>query len=94
MSLDCLVIGHNDTPFEAYEQRLRRYGEDSEAYRDLKLSFVDLGERKVNYMALLDHVLSVASECGAGRLTAFDVPVMTRMVMSMNRPAVSVSPFL
>jgi|GEM_PF-3089347 len=41
--LDCVVIGYNELPFERYENFLRNYGEDSEAYRDLKFSFVNLG---------------------------------------------------
>ena len=39
-SLDCVVIGYNELPFEQYERFLRNYGEESEAYRDLKFSFV------------------------------------------------------
>jgi hypothetical protein len=34
--LDCVVIGYNELPFERYENFLRNYGEDSEAYRDLR----------------------------------------------------------
>lgn len=54
--LDCLVIGYNESPFEVYEGMLRNYGEDSEAYRDLKFSFVDLDGRKMNYVTLMNHV--------------------------------------
>ena len=45
--LDCVVIGYNELPFERYENFLRNYGEDSEAYRDLKFSFVNLGDKKL-----------------------------------------------
>ena len=47
--LDCVVIGYNELPFERYESFLHTYGEDSEAYRDLKFSFVNLGGKKLDY---------------------------------------------
>jgi len=53
--LDCIVIGYNELPFERYENFLRNYGEDSEAYRDLKFSFVDLGGKKLDYTGLLNY---------------------------------------
>lgn len=55
--LDCVVIGYNEVPFHVYETFLRKYGEDSEAYRDLKFSFVELGGQKMDYVGLLNHVL-------------------------------------
>jgi radical SAM PhpK family P-methyltransferase len=59
--LDCVVIGYNETPFAEYERLLRRYGEDSEAYRDLKLSFVDVaGAGKMTYAGLFNHALGLA----------------------------------
>lgn len=65
-SLDCIVIGYNETPFAEYEGLIRRYGEDSEAYRDLKLSYVDLegrgGAGKVTYVGLLNEAVNAA--CG------------------------------
>ena len=53
--LDCVVIGYNELPFERYEDFLRKYGEDSEAYRDLKFSFVNLGGKKLDYTGLLNY---------------------------------------
>jgi radical SAM PhpK family P-methyltransferase len=58
--LDCVVIGYNEVPFERYESFLRSYGEETEAYRDLKFSFVSLAERKLDYMGLLNHTLAQA----------------------------------
>jgi radical SAM PhpK family P-methyltransferase len=58
--LDCVVIGYNEVPFERYESFLRSYGEETEAYRDLKFSFVNLAERKLDYMGLLNHTLAQA----------------------------------
>ncbi len=58
--LDCIVIGYNELPFDQYESFLRKYGENTEAYRDLKFSFVDLGDRKLDYVGLMNHVSSLA----------------------------------
>jgi radical SAM PhpK family P-methyltransferase len=62
--LDCVVIGYNELPFEEYESFLRTYGEESEAYRDLKFSFVDLEGRKFDYIGLLNYVLGRAYRNG------------------------------
>jgi radical SAM PhpK family P-methyltransferase len=59
--LDCIVMGYNEVPFEKYERFLRNYGEESEAYRDLKFSFVDLKGSKMDYPGLLNHVLNLAA---------------------------------
>ena len=58
---DCIVIGYNELPFGQYESFLRSYGEDAEAYRDLKFSFVELGGQKLDYIGLLNHVLQLAA---------------------------------
>jgi len=77
--IDCVVIGYNETPFEQYESLLRKYGEESEAYRDLKLSFVDLQGHRLDYMGLLNHVLDQARLNGGSShenqwLKACDIP--------------------
>jgi len=48
--LECIVIGYNETTFETYEGWLRNYGEDSEAYRDLKYSFVEVDRQKLRFV--------------------------------------------
>lgn len=53
--LDCVVIGYNELPFENYENFLRNYGEDSEAYRDLRFSFINVGGKKLDYPGLLNY---------------------------------------
>lgn len=63
--LDCLTIGYNDPPFTEYERLIRRYGEDSEAYRDLKFSFVEVDDRKLNYVDLLNTVVKSAGHSTA-----------------------------
>ena len=58
--IDCVVIGYNEVPFERYESLLHGYGEDSEAYRDLKLSFVEMGGKKRLYADLMNEVTHLA----------------------------------
>jgi radical SAM PhpK family P-methyltransferase len=57
---DCVIIGYYEPPFETYERLVRNYGTDSEAYRDLKLSFIELPDRKANYIDLLNYVYDAA----------------------------------
>jgi radical SAM PhpK family P-methyltransferase len=64
--LDCVVIGYNEVPFERYESLLHQYGEDSEAYRDLKLSFVELRGRKRLYAELMNDMTRLARMPGNG----------------------------
>lgn len=63
--LDCIVIGYNEIPFQRYENFLRNYGVDTEAYRDLKLSFVDLGGKKLDYVGLMNYAYSLAAKDGS-----------------------------
>jgi radical SAM PhpK family P-methyltransferase len=65
--LDCVVMGYNESPFEVYESMIRNYGEDSEAYRDLKYSFLDVGGRKRNYVDLMNDAWNASRGVPAGR---------------------------
>lgn len=65
--LDCVIIGYNEIPFDRYESWLRGYGVDSEAYRDLKLSFVEVEGEKKLYADLMNHVTAKARGNGNGR---------------------------
>ena len=69
--LDCVVIGYNEVPFPAYEAFLQKYGEDSEAYRDLKFSFVDIGAKKLDYVGLLNYAFALSKQSG-GRASPLD----------------------
>lgn len=60
--LDCVVIGYNEIPFQRYESFLRNYGVDTEAYRDLKFSFVDLGGNKMDYPGLMNYVYGLSGQ--------------------------------
>jgi radical SAM PhpK family P-methyltransferase len=67
--LDCIIIGYNEIPFQRYVELLGNFSEDSEAYRDLKFSFVELDGRPFNYVDLLNHVLQSADgESGGSSL--------------------------
>lgn len=72
-NLDCIVIGYNEVPFSRYEQFLHAYGEDSEAYRDLKFSFVNLDGKKLDYPGLLNHTRKLAGTNGE-ELKSGDIP--------------------
>lgn len=59
--LDCLVIGYYEPPFEEYESLIRRFGERSQAYRDLRLSTATLAGRKRDYVGLLNQAYTTAA---------------------------------
>jgi radical SAM PhpK family P-methyltransferase len=81
--LGCVVIGYNETPFPEYERLLRGCGEDSEAYRDLKFSFVDLpGVGKVTYVDLLNHVFSRARGTSGDMFKSGDIPNLAAAYLS------------
>lgn len=80
---DCVVIGYNETPFPEYEGLLRQYGEDSEAYRDLKFSFVDLGrDGKMTYVGLLNHVFRLASGRNDEPFKSGDIPNLAAVYLA------------
>jgi radical SAM PhpK family P-methyltransferase len=88
--LDCIVIGYNEVPFEQYESFLRNYGEDTEAYRDLKFSFINLGGRKLDYMGLFNYALDLNKsrrtltplEAG-GELKSGEIPNLAAAYLTM-----------
>lgn len=85
--LDCVVIGYNELPFEQYENFLRVYGEDTEAYRDLKFSFVEMGGEKLDYFGLLNHVIGAAREekgvvGGGAPLRSGDIPNLAAVYLT------------
>lgn len=83
--LDCVVIGYNELPFDRYETLLRQYGEESEAYRDLKFSFINFGDKKLNYVGLLNHVLELAEYGNGGGMRPFesgDIPNLAAVYLT------------
>src|SRR5689334_5411269 len=79
--LECVVIGYNETPFEEYEALLKGYGADSEAYRDLRFSFVNINGRNMNYVGLLNHVLKLAN-AGGDELKSCDIPNLAAVYLT------------
>ena len=76
-TLDCVLIGYNEPPFSEYERLIRQYGRDSEAYRDLQYSFVDLAGQKLTYVELMNHVHGLAGNGNGGAglaLKSGDIP--------------------
>jgi p-methyltransferase len=78
--LDCVTIGYNDPPFAEYERLIRRYGEDSEAYRDLKFSFVEVDGRKLNYVDLLNLVARSAGH--AATFASGEIPNLAAVYLT------------
>lgn len=70
-NLDCIVIGYNEIPFGRYENFLRNYGEETEAYRDLKFSFVDVAGEKMDYMGLMNYSRGLAKTNGHSPIEEF-----------------------
>src|SRR6476620_2843453 len=82
--LDCIVMGYNETPFPEYERILRQYGEDSEAYRDLKFSFVSLDAGpKLTYAGLFNHAFNLAYGCeGKEYFKSGDIPNLAAVYLT------------
>jgi len=83
--IDCVVIGYNETPFAEYEALLRGYGADSEAYRDLRFSFVNINDQNMNYIGLLNHVLKLANggeRKGEDELKSCDIPNLAAVYLT------------
>lgn len=79
--LDCVVIGYNETPFAEYEALLRGYGADSEAYRDLRFSFVNVNGRNMDYIGLLNHVFKLATGNG-DEFRSCDIPNLAAVYLT------------
>jgi len=78
-------MGYNELPFDRYETLLRQYGEESEAYRDLKFSFINLGDKKLNYVGLLNHVLELARHNDGTNMRPFesgDIPNLAAVYLT------------
>jgi p-methyltransferase len=74
-----VVVGYNEPPFDDYARLVAGYGADSEAYRDLRFSFVEVDGRRLNYTALLNHAYSLAHPhdvplAPADRIRSGDIP--------------------
>lgn len=85
-NLDCVVIGYNEVPFAQYEQFLRNYGTDTEAYRDLMFSFVELNGQKMDYIGLMNRIIGAAGKGGSGvpfgELKSGDIPNLAAIYLT------------
>ncbi len=53
--IDCLIIGHNDGNFGEYVEMVRSMGEDSGAWRDLRLAFARIDGRPLHALGAMTH---------------------------------------
>lgn len=74
-ALDVVLIGYNETPFENYLSTLRSYGEDAEAYRDLKTNFFEVEGNNYTYLDLLNKLSDM-------ELKSCDIPNLAAVYLS------------
>lgn len=61
-AIDCLLIGHNEVPFEAYEKQVLAMGEKSGAYRDLSKSILYYNGKAHSITDIINHVSRIGIE--------------------------------
>jgi radical SAM PhpK family P-methyltransferase len=74
---DCLVIGYNDSDFASYVQWVRNMGEESGAYRDLNLAFVEHEGQPLHALDVLNRLSPLAASGRPLRHTDFLWPTIT-----------------
>jgi len=72
---DVVIIGYNETPFDHVIQTLKAYGDDSEAYRDLKTNFIEVNGKNLTYVDLL-------AEATGKTLLSCDIPNLAAVYLS------------
>lgn len=55
-ALECLVLGHYDLGFSFHENLLRARGTTSGDYRNLRMDFITLDDKKLPYLDVLNHL--------------------------------------
>jgi p-methyltransferase len=78
--VDCVVVGYNSTPIDEYAEWVRTFGEDSEAFRDLQYSCVNLGRRPLGYTELFNEALDAAGR--RTRLVACGIPNLAAVYLT------------
>lgn len=53
-TIDCFLVGHNQTDFRQYEEMIRRMGADSQAYRDLNNHFLHYNGTPYTFPEIFD----------------------------------------
>jgi p-methyltransferase len=85
LKLDCLVIGHNELPIGQYKSLLDVYGTQSEAFRDLKCSFVEMDGVATDYVGLMNQALGMARGrplTAQERLKSGDIPSLAAVYLA------------
>lgn len=81
-TIDCITIGYNEPPFSEYVDLIRRYGDDSEAVRDLQFSYVDLNGTPHNYIDLMNHVFDRAQVADDLRVVSGEIPNLAAVYLT------------
>lgn len=82
-SPECILIGTNLPSIEAYASTLTLYGKKSEAYRDLRMSFIDYNGKKMSYMDLLNKVvLEEQSQENEPLFKSGDIPALAAVYLT------------
>lgn len=55
-TIDCLIIGHNETDFEKYVDDVKEMGVNSGAYRDLELNFLRYNNRPYHAAGMFNYL--------------------------------------
>jgi p-methyltransferase len=82
---DCIVIGYYEPPFQEYEALVRGCGAHSNAYRDLRFSFVEVDGAKLTYVDLLNYACSPSRGPGPSGDAAFlsgDIPNLAAVYLT------------
>lgn len=69
--IDCVLIGHNEMNFDAYEKNVREMGVDSGAYKDLAKSILYINEKAHSITDIIN--LMDEEDINAGRLPSFNM---------------------
>lgn len=63
-TVDCLIVGHNEMDFRAYEKAIREMGTRSGAYRDLNLNFLRYNTKPYHPTEIFNLFCSAERESG------------------------------
>jgi radical SAM PhpK family P-methyltransferase len=82
---DCLIIGHNDGDFEEYVGMVRAMGEDSGAFRDLRLAYTEIDGKPVHALKAMTLAAGLTPAGTAYHNTDFLWPTITYLGTYLHR---------
>ena len=82
---DCLIIGHNDGDFEEYVGMVRAMGEDSGAFRDLRLAYTEIDGKPVHALKAMTLAAGPTPAGTAYHNTDFLWPTITYLGTYLHR---------